>query len=530
MQPYTMLCLHPPFCPRDSSSFYAPLHHPNGTLILPLKKAEQLQAMELQYSMSRCASRSPKRRACNAVCFKDEASSLGFKDEASFVAPETSISCTTFNILAPIYKRINGEGFRESECRESWLSRNQRILDLLLLSNSSILCLQEFWLGSEELTQLYDENLCQAEYLTYKLARTNSRGDGLLTAIKSARLSVLKYKELLFNDCADRVAQFFHICSKVPTFERRHNAEMELLLVNTHLLFPHDLSYCLVRLRQVFKILNFIEQFKMEHGLTSIPVVLCGDWNGSKRGRVYKFLRSQGYLSSYDAAHDYTDADFRRWISHKNHRGNICDVDFIWLLNPVTYQKPLLASWHEAVLGTIKAKLSQIGLKGKDAFCFFLSEGNRSVMTLQEFEQGLQQLGLAESCTDACSEGLTKAEIEQLMQVVDINGNGVIDYDEFEALLAVEGSDLVSPREAVGISNLYYDALSDTVEEVMPTLQTEKLLKINDPTLCNLKRRHSFNIKEAFLFPPEVEVGVWPEEYSLSDHAALTVRFTLPRT
>lgn len=517
MQPHTMLRLHRPFCARDSSSFYTPLHHPNGTLI-PFHKAEP---MDLQYSMF------SKRRACQAVCFKDEVSSLGFKDEASFVTPETSISCTTFNILAPIYKRINGEGFRESEFRESWLSRNQRILDLLLLGNSSILCLQEFWLGNEELTQLYDENLCQAEYRTYKLARTNSRGDGLLTAIKSARLSVLKYKELLFNDCGDRVAQFFHLRSKVPTFESRHNAEMELLLVNTHLLFPHDLSYCLVRLRQVFKILNFIEQFKMEHGLTSIPVILCGDWNGSKRGRVYKFLRSQGYLSSYDAAHDYTDEDFRRWISHKNHRGNICEVDFIWLLNPDSYQKPLLASWHEAVLGTIKAKLGQMGLKGKDAFGFFLSEDNSSVVTLQEFEQGLQQLGLSESCTNACSEGLTKTEIEKLMQVVDMDGNGVIDYDEFEALLAVEGCDLVSPRGAVGISNVYYDALSDTVEEVK---QTEKKLKINEPTLCNLKRQHSFHIKEAFLFPPEVEVGVWPEEYSLSDHAALTVRFTLPRT
>ena len=34
-----------------------------------------------------------------------------------------------------------------------------------------------------------------------------------------------------------------------------------------------------------------------------------------------------------------------------------------------------------------------------------------------------------------------------------------------------------------------------------------------------------FNVKKAMLFPPEVERGMWPENYSLSDHALLTVEF-----
>eukprot|EP00250_Pteridium_aquilinum_P003421 c13729_g1_i1 orf=371-796(+) len=131
-------------------------------------------------------------------------------------------------------------------------------------------------------------------------------------------------------------------------------------------------------------------------------------------------------------------------------------------------------------------------------------------------------------------------EINQLMEVVDIDGNGVIDYNEFEALLAVEGTDLVipretdfvSPKESLGLSNLYYDASTGTVKEVIPRSQVEKLLNFNDSLLqnrCKVNRRQSFDIKEAFLFPREVEAGVWPEEYSLSDHAALTVTFTLPR-
>lgn len=33
-------------------------------------------------------------------------------------------------------------------------------------------------------------------------------------------------------------------------------------------------------------------------------------------------------------------------------------------------------------------------------------------------------------------------------------------------------------------------------------------------------------VKTAVLFPPEVEKGMWPENYSLSDHAPLTVIFS----
>lgn len=33
-------------------------------------------------------------------------------------------------------------------------------------------------------------------------------------------------------------------------------------------------------------------------------------------------------------------------------------------------------------------------------------------------------------------------------------------------------------------------------------------------------------MKNAVLFPREVESGTWPEDYSLSDHARLTVLFS----
>lgn len=43
-----------------------------------------------------------------------------------------------------------------------------------------------------------------------------------------------------------------------------------------------------------------------------------------------------------------------QWVSHRNHRGNICGVDFIWLLNPNSYRKLLKTSWSEAVFCMFK--------------------------------------------------------------------------------------------------------------------------------------------------------------------------------
>jgi hypothetical protein len=48
------------------------------------------------------------------------------------------------------------------------------------------------------------------------------------------------------------------------------------------------------------------------------------DWNGSKRGQVYKFLRSQGFVSSYDTAHQYSDSEED---AHKVTRRIFCYFD-----------------------------------------------------------------------------------------------------------------------------------------------------------------------------------------------------------
>lgn len=47
-----------------------------------------------------------------------------------------------------------------------------------------------------------------------------------------------------------------------------------------------------------------------------------------------------------------------QWVSHRNHRGNICGVDFIWLCNPNKSRKLLKTSWCEAVFGILRVRNS----------------------------------------------------------------------------------------------------------------------------------------------------------------------------
>ncbi|CAL5367828.1 unnamed protein product [Camellia sinensis] len=428
---------------------------------------------------------------------KGRVSRIGSYAIASSIADPTSISCTTFNILAPIYKRLNKEdqSCRESDIRAYWLNRNHSILDWLLYERSSIICLQEFWVGNEELVDMYERRLGDAGYITFKLARTNNRGDGLLTAVHKDYFRVLNHREFLFNDIGDRVAQLLHVEFVAPFSQgRTNNVRQEMLIVNTHLLFPHDSTLCLVRLNQVYKILQYVESYQKECKLNPLPIMLCGDWNGSKRGHIYKFLRSQGFVSSYDTAHQYTDADAQKWVSHRNHRGNICGVDFIWLLNPNRYRKLLKTSWTEAVFGMFKYLLRRASLTEKDAFAFLKADSLGDYITCSGFCEALRQLNLIGHC-----HGLSVEETKDLWVQADIDGNGVLDFKEFQQRIWHP----TWSEERDGICNEVWEDAVDNMEQTI-----------------------GFSVKNAVLFPTEVEKGMWPEDYSLSDHARLTVVFS----
>lgn len=182
----------------------------------------------------------------------------------------------------------------------------------------------------------------------------------MLTALRKDCFRVIHYGEIIFDDSWNRVAQLLHVELTGP-FSQGTFTSQGLLIVNTHLLFPHDLSLSLIRLQQVkklhtshlsFQLIIYFTRFvpcrrriksfnvyRFTRKKTSsiqcqscyvgkfwifvmfpdkihlkISTLLCSDWNGSKRGYLYKFLRSQGFESSYDTAHRYTDADSQKVI------------------------------------------------------------------------------------------------------------------------------------------------------------------------------------------------------------------------
>lgn len=110
------------------------------------------------------------------------ASSMPMRDHRQ----QPSITCTTFNILAPMYKRINlgsNQNSRESDCRAYWLARSNRILDSLLRERSSIICLQVF-LGSIDSNPVLSLNHYYLFILVYSFS---FGGDGTGIPVRKRR-------------------------------------------------------------------------------------------------------------------------------------------------------------------------------------------------------------------------------------------------------------------------------------------------------------------------------------------------------
>ncbi|CAN0180600.1 unnamed protein product, partial [Ectocarpus fasciculatus] len=93
---------------------------------------------------------------------------------------DETLSITTFNVLAPIFKRV-GSG-RESEFRETYLERHKVILEHIKGVGSDVVCLQELWVAEQEMVDMYRRGL--QGYRMFTLPRTESRGDGVACFIK----------------------------------------------------------------------------------------------------------------------------------------------------------------------------------------------------------------------------------------------------------------------------------------------------------------------------------------------------------
>eukprot|EP00667_Euglena_gracilis_P003153 EG_transcript_3160 len=406
-------------------------------------------------------------------------------------------SLTTLNIHAPIYKRIRG-GNREAALEGLFIPRNNRIVNLLLSHSATIICLQEFWIDNKKLATLYEGAFGSAGYRLYLTPRTNCRGDGLLTMVAKDHFDVLDQRRIKLNDCADRVGHLLHLkgVGSAPK-------QQEVLVVNTHLMFPHDTNSRLMRLRQCAKLLSFIQQYAMQRQLAGVPIVIAGDWNGGTDGAVARFMRSQGFVSTYDQLH----AEKGRWVSHLNHHAEAVGVDYVWLLNPSDQCGSLTSNWQQLVCGCITARLVSLGITTTEGAYDFFDPQHRGFITPAELLDGLRDLNLVGSE----GIGLLENEIEELAMYIDGNQDGVIDPEEFMWMLDMTTAE--ETMEACG---------GDIVEFLLRYAASHAKCPMHVETFNT-----DLQLLEASL-PDCFARGVWPEAYceEISDHAPLSVKFS----
>jgi len=403
----------------------------------------------------------------------------------------TSLKIVTMNILAPCYNKVGSPCNRyalESEDENMYMERHRIICDKLLKSEADIICLQEFWSGSAALRNLYINELCQPETDWYKsefdapdiddgssspplicfqhhvkgtkytmreLRRTShwrTRDDSIVTFVKNSKLVIQDAKNILFHDCGDRVALLLLI-GLLPQNHTDHLQPLQqFLCVNTHLLFPHNEYSTKIRMREITKILGFIEAYKQRDLCTTVcgrsdvrlPIIITGDFNGGPRGSVYKFIKSQNYrcaveevLAKDDVAEGVqkvgvSPALSKRWVTHMSHLGKSVAVDHVFYLNPseqVEEKLPPLPDWTNLVFREVMQRLvEKFGgtASMRDIFAAF-DRDHTEYITPDEFEEALRQLGFDGEGTPA----LTKEELDVLMQSADMDKNGMIDYQEF---------------------------------------------------------------------------------------------------
>ncbi|CAN0076421.1 unnamed protein product, partial [Ectocarpus sp. 4 AP-2014] len=262
---------------------------------------------------------------------------------------DETLSITTFNVLAPIFKRV-GSG-RESEFRETYLERHKAILEHIKGVGSDVVCLQELWVAEQEMVDMY-RRLGLRGYRMFTLPRTESRGDGLACFVKEG-IEVLDRQDLRLKGVGGRVALVLRLGIREggEGVDRR-----EVVVANTHLLFPHARTYEILRIRELRKLLAFLECYTQTNDLAHLPVVLCGDFNGRSLGRVYRHLAERGFRCSYEDMLG-PGADFSRWITHLNHRGEEVGVDYIWFRNPDPRLGPMEPAWESIVYQSTKQQL-----------------------------------------------------------------------------------------------------------------------------------------------------------------------------
>ena len=71
-------------------------------------------------------------------------------DRTGNILQRMRLSLTSFNLLAPVYFRIDSNGILESSVLHAWTNRSRALARYLRHLDSDVICLQELWIGTSE--------------------------------------------------------------------------------------------------------------------------------------------------------------------------------------------------------------------------------------------------------------------------------------------------------------------------------------------------------------------------------------------
>lgn len=136
--------------------------------------------------------------------------------------------------------------------------------------------------------------------------------------MRKSKLDVINVEKLCFHEPGNRVALL--TCLRFKDLPDRN-----VVLLNTHLTFPHSSYDKMLRQNQIMKITEFVDGYVDQHGLELSPVLITGDFNGGVADPVSAHLRANCYVNTF--VH-LTDIDHVE--THLNHRNEKVFVDHIW--------------------------------------------------------------------------------------------------------------------------------------------------------------------------------------------------------
>lgn len=275
---------------------------------------------------------------------------LDWKPHQSTHAVSTHFNIISFNLLAPVYKRLQsldlhtGNRKRESQNQELWRGRAQRTVQFLrdeILPDTDILGMQEFWVDPHY-QSIFENDFRSRGFELRHLQRSGGKLDAVALAIKKSVFRIVDSDNVYLCTLSDRVALVLWL----QHLETGRN----VLVANTHLSFPHTALDKLNQIRQMKTLTSTMEEFANRHGITHAARIIIGDFNVEYTSAVCEHLRSDGYVSCFEvsmpqnsrvAPHSLIDADLAvrprsqtrslKFVSHRNHRAEELGVDHIFV-------------------------------------------------------------------------------------------------------------------------------------------------------------------------------------------------------